>query len=132
MKLITRDTDYGIRALCAIAKRKKAVVAVSELVKTLGVPRPFLRKILQALNKEGVLKSFKGQGGGFRLAVEPGKIYLTDLMRIFQGGLKLNECSLNKNICPNVRTCPLRKKICGIERYVIKELQGVTVASLLK
>ena len=56
MKLITRDTDYAIRALCFIARFKKKIVSVSELVKVLKIPRPFLRKILQTLNKKRILK----------------------------------------------------------------------------
>ena len=57
MKLITRDTDYAIRALSCIAADKEKVYTVTELTKSLDVPRPFLRKILQILNHKGLLKS---------------------------------------------------------------------------
>ena len=132
MKLITRETDYALRSLCFIAGRKKEIFSVMQLCGELRVPRPFLRKILQSLNRKGILRSIRGQGGGFRLARNPARIYLTDIMRVFQGKLKLNECSLNKLICPNQRVCPLRKKISKIERYVLKELGSITIASLLK
>ena len=46
MKLITRNTDYALRAICYISKRNN-VVAVDELVKKLNVQRQFMRKILQ-------------------------------------------------------------------------------------
>ncbi|MBU2258562.1 MAG: Rrf2 family transcriptional regulator, partial [Candidatus Omnitrophica bacterium] len=65
MKLITRDTDYALRALCFIAKNKDKVTPAPELVAKLKIPRPFLRKILQSLDKNGLLKSYKGKGGGF-------------------------------------------------------------------
>lgn len=132
MKLITRETDYALRALCFIAKRKKKVFAVTELSSQLRVPRPFLRKILQSLNKEGILNSTRGRGGGFLLARSPRKISLTGIMRVFQGELKFNACTLNKLICPNLRRCPLRKSIARIERYVLGELHSITLASLVK
>jgi Rrf2 family protein len=132
MKLITRDTDYALRAICFIVKHKERVVSATELVKNLKMPRPFLRKVLQTLNKKGILESHKGQGGGFLLAKAAEKILLVDLIRIFQGSLRLNECFLRKIACPNMRTCVLRKKICSIERYVIAELKSITIASLLK
>ena len=69
MKLLTRNTDYGIRALCFIAKAKDKIVPVPELVKALRIPKPFLRKILQLLTKNGFVKSYKGMGGGFSLAI---------------------------------------------------------------
>jgi len=132
MKLITRYTDYAIRALCFIARSDKEVVSVPDLVASLKIPRPFLRKILQALNTEGILSSCKGQGGGFSLARKPEKIFLMDLMNVFQGPFKLNECFFKMKKCPNIKTCPLRKKISGIEQYVVKELKSITIASLLK
>ena len=73
MKLITRNTDYALRALCYISKNKN-IVTVNELVKKLKVPRSFMRKILQRLNKRRILVSFKGQGGGFKLRALPEKI----------------------------------------------------------
>ena len=132
MKLITRDTDYALRAVCFIAKSKKKIISVSELVKELKIPRPFLRKILQVLNKKGILKSYKGKGGGFILSKPINKIFLVDLIEIFQGPFKLNECFFKKLICPNTKTCALRKKITNIERYVVKELKSFTLTSLIK
>jgi len=131
MKLITRDTDYAIRALCFIAKKKRRISA-QELVEELKIPRPFLRKILQALNKEGVLNSHKGQGGGFDLAITPSKISLLSLVRIFQGPLTLNVCTFRKKICPGTKLCKVRKKIDEIQEYVSGELGGVTIESLIK
>lgn len=132
MKLITRNTDYAIRALAFIAKNSDRVVSTSEMVAGLRIPRPFLRKILQALHKKRLLNAYKGQGGGFSLAVKPSKICLIDLIRIFQGPLKLNECMLKRSICPNIKTCKLKKKIDNIEKYVIAQLKPVSIASLLK
>ena len=83
------------------------------------------------LNKKGILRSSKGKAGGFLLAKDSKDVGLTDIMRIFQGDLSLNECSLKKIVCPQTRTCPLRKKISRIERYVAKELSLVTIASLM-
>ena len=131
MKLITRDTDYAVRAITYLAKEEKEVVSVSELTLALKTPRAFLRKLLQTLNKEKILKSHKGVGGGFSLRKNPDDIYVVDLMRIFQGPLKLNECFLRKVRCPRRSTCILRKKISVLEEYVIKELKSITVASLL-
>lgn len=129
MKLITRNTDYALRALCFMAG-KKEIVSVDDLVKRLGVPRSFMRKILQQLNKENILESHKGQGGGFRLKACPKNIYLTQIMRIFQGQVGINGCFLKKQVCPNRGACVLRKKIHTIENNVIRELKKINIASL--
>ena len=131
MKLITRDTDYAVRALCFMAKSQDKIVTVSQLVSRLHIPRPFLRKLLQALTKKRVLISSKGVGGGFILARPASKIFLVDLMKIFQGDFRLNECFFKKGPCHHVRTCPLRKKIVRLEDQVSKALESITIASLL-
>ena len=131
MKLITRDTDYAVRALCFIAMNKGEIVTASELVRELKIPRPFLRKILQVLNKNGILKSYKGLGGGFVLALPVEKIFLLELVKIFQGKLKLNECLFKKKICPNIEKCKLNKKIANIEKFAVAELTPVSIACLI-
>ncbi len=130
MKLITRNTDYALRAICYIAQQKQ-VVTVTELVKILGVPRPFMRKILQRLSKERVLDSYKGQAGGFKLKTGPGRIFIIQIMRIFQGPVSLNGCFLKKNICPNKGKCILRKKIHAIENNTLRQLRRINIASLI-
>lgn len=132
MKLITRDTDYAIRALCYLAKNKMRVVSASEMVRQLKIPRPFLRKILQALNKKKILKSCKGLGGGFILNVPIEDIVIIDLIKIFQGSLKINECFFKRSLCPNTKNCVLKKKIDNIEKYVISQLSDINLTSLLR
>ena len=129
MKLLTRDTDYAIRALSSMASAGELVTA-DGLVKKTGIPKPFLRKILQVLGKKGFVKSYKGIGGGFKLSIPGKNIKLVDIMEIFQGPVKLNECFFKKNLCPNRRTCPLKRKIDKIEKYVVSELKSITIGSL--
>jgi Rrf2 family protein len=130
MKLLTRNTDYALRALCYMSKHQN-VVSVDELVKKLGVPRPFMRKILQQLNKEKILESYRGQGGGFKLRKAPEKIYMLEIIRVFQGNAGLNGCFLKKDICPNKGRCVLRKKVRAIEDDVFKQLAAINIAVLI-
>ena len=132
MKLITRDIGYAIRALCSFARGQKKLLSVKDLVRESKIPRPFLRKILQRLNKKGLLKSYKGKGGGFILACAPDKINLSDVIKAFQGPITLTEHTFKKQACPNMKSCTLKKKIDKIERLVIDELNSITVASLLR
>jgi Rrf2 family protein len=131
VKLITRNTDYAMRALCYIAKQKGRSVSAAEMVGTLGIPRPFLRKILQTLSGEGLLESCKGQGGGFSLARPAKKVLLTDLIRIFQSSIQLNECTFKKKLCPNRRHCVLKDQIDRIEEDVLDRLRRISIASLI-
>ncbi len=130
MKLLTRNTDYAVRAVIYMAQKRDRLVSVPELTRALKVPGPFLRKILQILNKKGIAKSYRGIGGGFTLARASDKIYLMDIITVFQGPLKLNECFLRRTLCPNRQKCPLKKRIDKIERFVLSELGSISIKDL--
>ncbi len=131
MKFITREIDYAVRALIYLAGNVKRIVPVTELVEELGITRPFLRRILQELAKVDVIESYKGNRGGFRLKKSPDDIYLIELVEIFQGKFSLNECILNKDICPNRGNCILKSKIEDIEKKVKKELESINLRALI-
>jgi Rrf2 family protein len=131
MKLITRDTDYSVKALIYIARNSDRIVSITELVNELDTPRPFLRKILQSLSSGGILKSHKGKNGGFELAKKPENISLIDIIEIFQGKFKLSECIFKKDLCPNINNCVLKSRIDSMEIMIENSLKDTTLSSLL-
>ena len=132
MKLFTKSTDYAVRILGCIAKAKENMVTVTDIAKKLNMPRSFLRKILQLLSSKKLLKSFKGAGGGFALAVEPEEITILNVMEIFQGQFRLQEHIFRGKACPEIKTCTLKKKIDKMEEELIVKLKSITITDLLK
>ncbi|OGS45830.1 MAG: hypothetical protein A2539_05525 [Elusimicrobia bacterium RIFOXYD2_FULL_34_15] len=132
MKLINKDTDCAVRAILYIEKNSNRLVSTSLLNSEFNISRHYLRKILHILQIKRILKSVKGVKGGFLLVRPADKISLIDLVRIFQGEVNLNKCFFKKKICANIKTCPLRKEVKNIERYVVNRLKAVTIAQLSK
>ena len=131
MHFIKRETDYAIRALCYLARHPRDIVPVALLCGKSHTPRPYLRRILQTLAKAGILDSFRGKGGGFRLRKSASGIRLADVMEIFQGETDFTRCGFRNQVCPRQSTCPLRKKIKHIEKRAVIELRATTIASLI-
>lgn len=132
MKLITRDTDYAIRALQCIALNKEKNMTVCGLSKCLDMPHSFLRKILQILNKKGILKSCKGKGGGFCLNVPPGKINVFEIVEIFQGPFSLCEHVFKGRDCPEIQGCYFKKRLDNIQEKIARELKSITIGKIMK
>lgn len=129
MKLITREVDYAVRALAAVARAGGGLSAAG-LAGPAGVPRPVLRKIMQALSRGGITRSSRGRGGGFVLARPPRRISLGDIIAAVRGPLKFNDCVFGGALCHNHRTCLLRGRVAAIERKVLDEVRRVTLADL--
>ena len=131
MNLLTRNTDYVIRALIFMAGKAPERVSTADLLRDLKLPRPFMRKTLQVLQRAGYLDSLKGKNGGFSLIISPDKITLLELITLFQGPVSMGDCLFRKKICACTRTCPLRKEIKTIETMALSHLRSVTVAALI-
>jgi len=132
MKVLTKNTDYAIRALLELSFGDDQFISAKEIADKQKIPYEFLRKILNRLLKERVVMSREGGLGGFQLNISPAKIKLTDLIRIFQGEVQLSECMFRKKICPNRRNCVVRQNILQIEKKVVDEFCLITIENLKK
>ena len=120
-----------MRALVYIAAKAPKVVPVSGMEIKTGVSRPFLRKILQKLNRAGVLRSRKGRGGGFVLAKRPEKIFLSELISVFQGSMAQDACVFNGLLCSSHKTCRLRDRLGAVEGKMMAEIEKISLKSLM-
>ena len=132
MRLITKETDYAIRAVLDLARTPGTFVSSADVSARQEIPLQFLRRILQRLIKAGLVISREGAAGGTRLALDPRKVQVLDVMRVFQGEVELSECMFRRRICANRGTCVLRKRIKAIERMLEREFADISMADLLK
>jgi len=131
MKLITKDTDYVIQALVFMAKNSGSGFSVKQISNELSLSLSYLRKLLQILNKEGILSSTKGKGGGFVMKLKPDKIFLKDLINIFQGNLEIKNCFVKNKKCSNLINCVLHKKLINVEEYIKKEIGTLSIKDII-
>ena len=90
---ITRKSDYGLRAICELAKNHgKSPMSIAEIAGSQGIPDPFLEKIMQALKAEGLIVSTHGRGGGYALSQEPSEISVKQVIESLEGPVALVHC----------------------------------------
>jgi Rrf2 family protein len=132
MRLITKETDYAIRAAINLARKPGVFVSSAEISQEEGIPLQFLRRIMQRLIKEGLVTSREGVAGGIRLKSKPEKIRVLDLVRIFQGEIEISGCMFRRQLCANRATCILRKRIKAIERDLVEQFGQISIADLVR
>ncbi|MBF0494021.1 MAG: Rrf2 family transcriptional regulator [Candidatus Omnitrophica bacterium] len=132
MQLLTKNTDYAVRALIVLAAHEGDYVSARAISAAQNIPYEFLRKILQTLIKQKFVVSKEGKTGGVKLGNSPSEIKLEDVIRAFQGEVRFSECMFRERLCANRAECALRHKITKIEQKVVKEFKGITIAALLK
>ncbi|MBU1044594.1 MAG: Rrf2 family transcriptional regulator [Candidatus Omnitrophica bacterium] len=132
MKLLTKNTDYAIRALIELTVHKEEYLSARSIANKQKMPFQFLRSIMQELIKYKIVSSKEGVKGGLKLIADPAKIKIVDIIRIFQGEIELSDCMFQQKICENRKTCVLRKEIKRIEKLVENEFGKLTVKGLVK
>lgn len=126
MAVVKRETDYALRALAALASGE-GFMSVSALAEAQQVPALFLRKIMQRLNRAGIVASRQGPFGGYRLAVPAGFVSLLHVLEAVQGPLVMNECFTTPEICDRTDDCPVRKYLQDLQFLLNERLAAVTV-----
>ena len=132
MKLLTKNTDYAVRALMVLGEKPEEYVSSRDIAKAQKMPYQYVRKILKQLIKKGFVVSKEGGKGGFRIKMDPLKIELSGLIEAFQGEIQLSECMFRNAICHNRAKCVLRKNIKEIEQIVAAKFKRITIGSLLR
>jgi Rrf2 family protein len=131
MKVLTKHTDYAVRALISLGMKSGSWVSAKAVSEEQAIPYQFLRRILQELIKNGLVLSKEGAGGGVMLGKDPDTIRVKDVIEIFQGQVQVSECMFRKQLCSNRANCVLRHEIMRIEQLVNDEFSKVTVGKLI-
>ena len=138
MKMLSKKTKYGLRALLALArKRSQEPVQISDLAEKEGIPKKFLELILLELKNKGILQSKKGKGGGYFLGKKPETITLGNVIRSLEGPLAPLPCVSQMahrkcDECGDERSCGIRAVMQDVRDATAKILDGTSLADLIR
>jgi Rrf2 family protein len=88
-------------------------------------------KLLQRLQKVGLVESCMGVKGGFRLSRGPAEISLLDVIEAIQGKIALNRCLRSAGACPRHKVCPVRGHLGQVQQMVVDHLGKTTLRDLV-
>ncbi|MGN8738676.1 RrF2 family transcriptional regulator [Bilifractor sp. HCP3S3_D3] len=132
--LITRETDYALRILRALADGERH--NVKELCESEAVPLQFAYKILRKLTEAGIVKSVRGVNGGTELTADLSRLTLLDVIRITESDSYISDCMSPGYHCTwsakNCRKCTIHSRLCGIQQKLDHELAKLSIRDLLK
>ncbi|MFQ5906197.1 MAG: RrF2 family transcriptional regulator, partial [bacterium] len=96
---VSEAASLALHAAALLACNPEGPVTTREIAERLGASEAHLSKVLQRLVKEGLLRSMRGQKGGFVLARQASRISLLDLYKSIEGPLLLSKCLFGRRIC---------------------------------
>ncbi len=132
--LITRASEYAILSLIVLSKAE-APMDSETLSKQLSISKSFLAKILQAMAKDGILKSYKGVNGGFAILLEPKDINVIQIMSCVEGKAPaVFDCASSEDDCPSAKAnlCSLWPFLNKLQGKIDTFLAEMTLADILE
>lgn len=84
---ITASVEYALQALTEIAVRDGESVSAQAIADDQSIPLKFLESILRKLTQAGILTSFRGPQGGYRLARPADELTVAEVIRVIEGPL---------------------------------------------
>ena len=131
--LITRECDYAVRSIRALASFEKR--SVKEICDAEHIPLPYAYKILKKLEKGGLVKGSRGANGGYTLCKPLNSFTMLDIVLAVEKDLLLNECLDNNFNCPNNlpgHRCKTHSEFCRIQKILMDALSENTMDVILK
>lgn len=128
---ITRQTDYGILLLSHMATRPLSEVhTAKDAAKLSKISLPMVSKTLKALARAGLVVSQRGVKGGYRLATQPSRISIGDVIEALEGPIGITECSFNPGACEQEGKCPVQTNWQRISVAMRDALEKIPISEL--
>lgn len=128
--VITRETDYAIRCVLYLSGQRDQPTVVDAIAQEMRIPKSFLAKIVQKLSRAGILESFRGVKGGFKLARQPAEISILDVMVAMQGPAEVNKCAVDMSQCNLRSTCIVHPVWTELRKNVEDYLRKINFENL--
>jgi Rrf2 family protein len=129
--MISQTAEYALRAVVCLSAQDGSPLTTREIAAKTGVPAGYLSKVLQGLGRAELVRSTRGLGGGFVLALPLDEITVLDVINAVDPLKRLKHCPLGL-VAHGIRLCPLHRRLDEATAQAESLFGGTTIAQLLK
>lgn len=127
---LSLHSDYALRVLMALAATERQL-SVDEIARRYGISRNHLAKVAQRLQVEGFVTTFRGRGGGMRLAQPADEIVVGEVVRRFENLESFVGCFAAGSGCAVNGLCALKPALNGAVQAFLAHLDQFRLSDLV-
>ena len=131
MLRVSRLTDYATVVMTCIAAHPGDVLSTAQIADEAHLELPTVSKLLKALGHAGLVASFRGVNGGYRLARDARDISLAQIVEALEGPIGMTECSIAEGQCERESQCNVRGSWQQVNSVLSVALRSVSLADML-
>ena len=132
MKISTKGR-YALRMLIDLASnREDGYISLKDIAERQDISKKYLEQIVPMLNKSGILRTNRGNKGGYMLAKAPNELTVGDVLRATEGNLAPVSClEYEPNTCPRREDCATLYIWEGLYKAVNEYLDNITIQDII-
>jgi Rrf2 family protein len=128
---ISRSGEYALRAMAFLAGSPEGEPVPRQIISAAtGIPVHYVSKVLRRLVVAGLLRSQKGHGGGFSLALPPHTIRFLDILMATDNRPNAQRCAFGWKACNSEKPCPLHPAYSILNDQFLQWCANTTLASI--
>jgi Rrf2 family protein len=107
-------------------------ISLKDISQRQGISKKYLEQIVSLLSRPELLRTNRGNRGGYMLAKEPDKYTVGQILRITEGGLSPVSClEDNPILCERKDECRTLPVWQGLEKVINNYMDSITLQDIL-
>ena len=133
MKISTKGR-YALRMLVDLAIHSdEGFISLKDIAERQDISKKYLEQIVPMLNKSGILRTNRGNRGGYALAKNASELTVGDVLRATEGSLASVSClEYEPNDCPRSEICCTLFIWEGLYKAVTNYLDSITLQDIVE
>lgn len=132
MKISTKGR-YALRMLLDLAEhREDGYIALKDIAKRQGISKKYLEQIVPILNRSDLLRTNRGNQGGYMLVKAPERYTVGEILQLTEGSFAPVACvGKNPEECARSAECPTLPVWQGLYKVISEYLYGITLQDII-
>lgn len=133
MKISTKGR-YALRMLVDLAQQQdEKFVSLADIAERQNISKKYLEQIVPMLSKAGLIRTNRGNRGGYQLNVPADKCTVGDILRATEGSLAPVAClEYGENTCPRKDDCITLYVWEDFYRLTNEYFDGITLQKIIE
>lgn len=130
--LISTKGRYALRLMLDLAEHdENQFISLNEIAERQEFSEKYTESIMKNLVKEGLVKSYRGKTGGYRLARHASEIKVPEIISAAEGPISPVSCTrCAPNLCPRAGSCKTLPLWTALKANIDSFLDGITLADV--
>jgi len=131
---LNKSTRFALYAMVELSSDPERILTAGEIAEKYKISEHHVAKVLQQLARVRLVRSIRGINGGFRVARDPRKITMHDIVELLEPHTQPQQgCLLldHNETCEHSGACRIGEVFNEIQEQAIYTLKSISIATLI-